>query len=248
MAASSVRKIIGGVIALSFVSFLVWTFWPRPLAVSLATVSRGAMQVAIQDEGRTRVKDVYRVSAPVAGRVLRIDVDVGDSVIAGETVVASLLPSAPSFLDARALQEAKAVIRAAEASVKLAEAERSRTLAEVNYATLEVKRTRDLVNRQVKSAADQDKAELALKAALAADDSAIAMIAQRRAELETAKAVLIDPATPETVEAGETVGIIGVKAPTNGRILSVLRESEGVVSAGTPLIELGDPGRLDSGV
>lgn len=245
MAIIGLRKILGGAVALAFILFLVWAFWPRPLAVTLAQIDRGPMRLAIMDEGQTQVKDVYRVSAPVAGRVLRIEVDVGDLVVAGETIIASLLPSAPSFLDARALREAEATVRAAEATVQLALAERTRARAEVEYATLEVRRVRDLVNQRVKSSAELDRSELALKTAEAADASAIAVIAQRRAELETAKAVLIDPATPETVESGYTVGVVGIKAPVSGRILSVLRESEGVVSAGAPLVELGDPERLE---
>lgn len=245
MVAGTVRKGIGAAIVAGFVLFLAWAFWPRPMPVDMATLARGAMHVAIADEGKTRVKDVYTVSAPVAGRVLRIEAEVGDTVVAGETVLVHLLPSAPAFLDARALSEAQATVRAAEAAVELARAERSRALAEVEYAKLDVERVRDLVERQAKSVAELDRVELALKVARAADARAIAAINQRQAELETAKAVLIDPATPETVEAGRTVGLVGIKAPVSGRVLAVLRESEGVISAGAPLIELGDPTRLE---
>ena len=118
MAIIGLRKILGGAVALAFILFLVWAFWPRPLAVTLAQIDRGPMRLAIMDEGQTQVKDVYRVSAPVAGRVLRVEVDVGDLVGADETIIASLLPSAPSFLDARALREAEATVRAAEATVQ----------------------------------------------------------------------------------------------------------------------------------
>jgi len=245
MAPNTVRKGLGAVIAVGFAGFLAWAFWPRPLPVDTAEAKAGPMHVAITDEGQTRVKDVYRVSAPVAGRVLRIEADVGDSVVAGETVVVHLLPSAPAFLDARALSEAEAGVRAAEAAVELARAERRRAVAEVEYAKLEVDRVRDLVKREAKSVAELDRIELSLKIAKAADARAIAAINQRPAELETAKAVLIDPATPETVEAGRTAGVVGIKAPVSGRVLAVLRESEGVVTAGTPLIELGDPKRLE---
>jgi HlyD family secretion protein len=245
MAANTVRKGLGVVIVIGFAGFLAWAFWPRPLPVDIAETKPGPMHVAITDEGQTRVKDVYRVSAPVAGRVLRIEADVGDTVVAGESVVVHLLPSAPAFLDARALSEAEAGVRAAEAAVQLAQAERRRAVAEVEYSQLEVDRVRDLVKRQAKSVAELDRVELSLKIAKAADARAIAAINQRRAELETAKAVLIDPATPESVEAGRTAGVVGIKAPVSGRVLAVLRESEGVVTAGTPLIELGDPTRLE---
>jgi HlyD family secretion protein len=245
MKAGVARNAIGATIVLGFAGFLAWAFWPRPLPVEVAAITRGAMQVAISDEGKTRVKDVYSVSAPVAGRVLRIEAEVGDTVVAGETIVAHLLPSAPAFLDARALSEAQATVRAAEAAVELARAERRRAQAEIDYAKLEVDRVRDLVKRQAKSVAELDRVELNLKLAKVTDARAVAAIDQRQAELETAKAVLIDPATPESVAAGRTVGLIGIKAPVSGRVLAVLRQSEGVVAAGTPLVELGDPTRLE---
>src|SRR5262245_2107297 len=87
-----------------------WFAWPRPVAVDIALVSKGPMEVTIDEEAKTRVRHVYTVSAPVAGKVLRIShplgeqgpsIHVGDQVKAAETVVANMQPTAPSFLDVR---------------------------------------------------------------------------------------------------------------------------------------------------
>ncbi|MBT5266260.1 MAG: HlyD family efflux transporter periplasmic adaptor subunit [Rhodospirillaceae bacterium] len=238
---SGFRKAVAISTAGAAIGFIAWAFWPRAVPVEIAVIERGPMQVAITDEGRTRVRDIFRVSAPVSGRVLRIAAKVGDEVVAGQTVLAAILPSAPAFLDARALKEARAAVRASRAAVTLARADFQRAEAEVGYAATELKRTQALVQRRAKSEAALDLSELALSQAKAARDSANAMIAIRSAELETAEAVLLDPVTSETIRAGRSVGAIDIRAPLNGRVLSVMHQSEGVVPAGTALMELGDP-------
>ncbi len=106
----------------------IWFAWPRPVGVDLAAVSRGPMEVTVEDEGKTHMRHVYTVSAPVAGKLLRIaahleDPHVGDPVTPGETVVAVMQPMVPSFLDVRSRQELEASVAAADAAVKLAESE-----------------------------------------------------------------------------------------------------------------------------
>ncbi len=95
--------------------FVGWAFWPRPAPVDLGTVTRGPMMITLDEEGETRVRERYSVSAPVAGRVLRIELEPGDPVRAGETVLAIFQPARPTLLDARGRAEAEARVRAAEA-------------------------------------------------------------------------------------------------------------------------------------
>ena len=97
----------GGLGAL-LVLFLVYAFRPRPIPVDFAEVTRGRLAVTVDEEGETRVRDVFTLSAPVAGRTRRIDVEVGDPVTAGETVVAQIEPVDPTLLDVRSKQEAEA--------------------------------------------------------------------------------------------------------------------------------------------
>jgi HlyD family secretion protein len=120
----------------------LWFAWPQPIAVDLATVMKGPMEVTIDDEAKTRVRHVYTVSAPITGTVLRISPPrhVGDQVTADETIVAVMQPTIPSFHDARTHEELQAALAAAEAAVKLAEAELSRIEAALAFSRTELQR------------------------------------------------------------------------------------------------------------
>lgn len=92
----------------------VWFVWPRPIGTDIGTVTRGPMEVTVDDEAKTRVRDVYTVSAPIAGKVLRIShpageqgisIHIGDQVKAAETIVALMQPTVPSLLDVRSREE-----------------------------------------------------------------------------------------------------------------------------------------------
>lgn len=105
-----IKRATGGLVLAGIVAALALFGWPRPIAVDLATVAKGAMEVDAEDDGKTHVRHIYTVSAPVAGKVLRISqpageqgvsVHVGDEVIANETVVAVMQPTTPSFIDVR---------------------------------------------------------------------------------------------------------------------------------------------------
>jgi HlyD family secretion protein len=239
MSRQTIRRLImagiGAVIAL----FLVYSFMPAPVAVDLGQVTRGALTVTIDEEARTRVRDVYVVSAPVSGRLLRITGDPGDPVAANETVLARLLPSDPDFLDVRTQTQARAAVQSAEAALTLAGSEVQRAEADAEYAWSEYQRAQQLVKRQTVSRAVLERAERDWRAAQAALETAKATVRVRQAELDNARARLIDPA--ESERNGEAAGVLAIRAPVNGRILRVMQQSESVVVAGTPLIEIGDP-------
>lgn len=101
MSAGAHRVWTVAIVALVVIAGLVFAFWPQPVSVDLATVTRGPMVVTIDDEGETRVKDVYVVSAPLGGRAMRIDAEVGDPVVGGETVLATIQETSPALLDIR---------------------------------------------------------------------------------------------------------------------------------------------------
>ena len=98
---------------LVFAAVLVAAFWPRPVLVDMGPVRRGAMAVTIDEEGRTRVKDPYVVSSPVAGDLQRVSVLPGEVVIGGVTVVAWMQPANPSALDVRTREQVRAAVNAA---------------------------------------------------------------------------------------------------------------------------------------
>jgi HlyD family secretion protein len=220
---------------------LAWSFWPRPVEVELARVGRGPMRVEVSDEARTRIREIYQLAAPVGGRLLRIEVHPGDSVEGGRTKVAELEPIAPAFLDSRTRNQALAAIRAAEANRSLAEAEVTRARAARNFAASELKRAVTLGQSSAISKSDLERAQLADDTAAAQLATAEAAVRARHFELEAARAALIEPDA-----GGKGVSNrIGVIAPISGRVLKVTRESEAPVPAGTTILEIGDPRRLE---
>ena len=233
------RRALGLGLAVVIVGIIVLAFWPSPAVVDFGAVERGPLIVTVNEEARTRVRDVYVVSAPVSGRLLRIDSEPGDLVEGQLTVVARMLPSDPSFLDARAQTQAEADVRSAEAGLTLAQAEVERAQAQTDYAETEVGRARELFSRETVSQAVVDRAELQLRTARAALSTAQATVRVRQAALENARARLMDPTAVDADANAD--GVIEIRAPVSGRVLRVLHESEGVVLAGAPLLEVGDP-------
>jgi HlyD family secretion protein len=229
---------VAGAVALG----LVWAFAPRPVIVDLLTVSRGPMTVTVDEEGATRVHDVFGLSAPVAGRLRRIEAHVGDPVVANETVLARIEPVDPAFLDPRSETQARAAVRAAESALELARAEVQEARAEYEFAQAEYRRARELIKSGTISARDADAAERAWRTGTAAVATAEAALQVRTYELQQARAQLLSPAAPRERDVPDWVG---VRAPRDGRILRVVNDSERVVAAGELLIEIGDPADLE---
>lgn len=225
------------------VAVLVWLFRPEPVAVDLASVERGPLQVAIVDEGEARVRDVFVVSAPVAGLMRRVELEAGDHVAANETVIARLEPSVPMFLDERAVAEAKAGVEAASAARRFAEAQSRRVQAELEFADSELRRLRALASRQSISQNELDAAERRAKTAVAAVAEAQAAMKMRASEYEQARARLLNPT--QAKRAAKDCDCILVYSPVSGSVLRLLQESEGVVAAGAPILEIGDPHNLE---
>lgn len=242
--ALSLRKsapVIAGLVVLGGLGW--WAFRPQPVPVDIATPERGVLEVTVADDGRTRIIDVYSVSAPVAGTVQRAPGSVGDRVVAGETAVARIRPAAPAFLDARSRGEAEAALAAAQAAVKLAQAQADEAVSELDLARSEQRRVEELARRNVVSERMFEEALAGTRRAAAQLDIARATLEMRRREMESAQARLIGP------EAGPPTGngdcCVVVTAPVDGEVLIIHHESEAVVAAGTVLVELGDPARLE---
>lgn len=244
----SIRTIGGLVVGLALLVAIGLAFMPQPVPADLATVSRGPLAVTVDEEGQTRVRDVYSVSAPVGGRVLRIRAEVGDPVTQGETVVATIQPTDPSFLDARSLGQAEAQVKAAEAARTLAAADVERARAELDFAQSEYRRAQRLAGKGTISQSTLDKARLDMRTRAAAFDEARAALSMRDFELENARALLIQPgdASDTTAPEGGTLGCcVPVRAPITGRVLRVMQESEAIVQPGAPLIEVGNADDLE---
>jgi HlyD family secretion protein len=222
---------------------LAWLFRPQPVSVDLATVVRGPLQVSVSDDGETRVRDMFVVSAPLTGHMRRIELEAGDRVIAGETVIARIEPSDPSFLDRRSEAELRAGIRASEAARVHAAAELRRAQAERDFSVTELNRYEGLAASRTISQNDLESARRRARTAEAAVDEAVAGLRVRESELDQAKARLLAPGKGADPHAD--CDCIIVKSPVSGNVLQVLAESEGIVASGTPLVEIGDPGKLE---
>jgi HlyD family secretion protein len=222
---------------------LAAAFWPRATMVDLGQVTRGAMQLTIDEEGRTRVSDGYVVSTPVAGRLLRVSVDPGDAVEKGETVVAHMRPTNPAALDIRTREQARAAVEAAEAAQRVALADLNSAVASLDLASSELARTERLAERDIASDAALDRARQVARVAQANVDTAEAAIAMRRAQVDNARAQLIrfdDRGLANAISGENGADDIPVYAPITGRILQIMQQSEITLSAGTPIMEIGD--------
>jgi HlyD family secretion protein len=209
----------GGLLAV----LLVWLILPRPEPVESAIIDRGVVRRTIVDDGRTRIHDVFVVAAPVGGELQRISLHAGDAVARG-AVVATIAPADPSLLDARIAAEADAAIGAAEAALAAAE-------ANAELARRDQTRIAQLAEKGFAARAALDGANAALRAARAT-------VVARRADLQRAR-----------VSAGRggvrAAAVTSVRSPVAGRVLRILQESQSVVAAGAPLLELGDPSDLE---
>jgi HlyD family secretion protein len=212
--------------------------WPSTVPVDGSAAMRGPLLVTVDEEGVTRVRERFVISAPVAGRVLRIELEPGDRVARGQVVV-RIRAEAPPLLDARTRAEAQASVDSARAALGRARAEEQRANAALRQAERELARVRELAQS---GAVSQQQVEARESEAQVARESAnAATFAARSASsaLQGAEARLNPPSTEGSGR------IVTVPAPVDGVILKRLRESESVVPAGEPLLEIGDPRRLE---
>ncbi len=242
--ARSLKTILAICAVLAVAAALWWAFRERPISVETARTTRGPMAVTIEEDGQTRVREIYRVSSPITGNVGRSLLNVGDRVKAGETVVATISPLQPAFMDERTRAEARALSEAARAAIGVAQAELAQARAAHDLAKAELARAQRLAESRTISQASLEKArtDADLKDALAR--SAEAAVALRRSELASANARLMQPGDRALLEPQDKC-CVNVTAPIDGVVLGLAVKSEQVIEAGAPLAEIGDPGDLE---
>ena len=215
---------------------------PQPVPAEVSQVTRGPIDVSIDDEGETRVRDRFVISAPLGGRVLRIELEPGDTVVANETVLAVFLPSAPVLLDARSRAEAQAAVETALAAVGQAEAHYEQAAAEVTFSRAEVERYRRLARDGIVSVEQMETSQLDLDTRQEALEAAEYAVRTALSELQAARVRLQRFSGRSAAADGETIEIT---SPVSGVVLRRLRESESVVPAGEALLEIGDPRQIE---
>jgi HlyD family secretion protein len=211
--------------------------WPESIEVDIVPVERRAMQVTIDEEGETRVRDRFVVSAPVGGRLQRVELEPGDQVTKG-TVVARLVPTDAPLLDPRTRAEYAAAVEAARAAVMQAQAERDRSAATLDQARNILRRRDQLVEAGAVAREDLETARRDVATAESALRAAEAAVAQANHQLEFARARLQTP-------SGSGGRVIELRAPVDGVILKRTHESEAVVPPGEALLDIGDPRRIE---
>ncbi|MCR9139686.1 MAG: HlyD family efflux transporter periplasmic adaptor subunit [Alphaproteobacteria bacterium] len=216
----------------------------QPVPVDIATVTAGPMTVTIDEEGVTRVKDVYAVSSPIAGHLDRTTLDEGEPVKANETVIASIHPLDPPFLDQRTRAELTAAAEAARSAVALAKVELQRARTAHELASSNYERAAKLEKTNTISISQLERAYSEMQLEKAQIDATEATIRLREAELASAEARLQQPTSDGARQADQDC-CVSIVAPIDGVILKVLARSEQAVSPGTLIAEIGDPENLE---
>lgn len=241
MQAKWIKRIAAGCVLAGIAALFVFALMPDPVLVDTTQVQSGPLTVTVDEEGETRIREIYVVSAPIGGKVLRSPLDVGDDVVKDKTLAAVIQPEAPSFLDYRRRRELEAAVSAAEAAIIFTESQIRRATSELEFARNELERARSLASRGTVSQRSLEQAKMEVDVREAALSQARANLELRKRELESAKARLIGPDQADDPDGGR----VEVLAPESGRVLKIHKESEQVVQSGEPLVEIGDPHELE---
>jgi HlyD family secretion protein len=236
------RKILIYLGVAALAAFIVTGLLPKPIEVDTATVSRGPLTVSVLEEGKTRIRNRYVVSPPVAGYLRRVPVRAGDPIEAGKTVLGVIQAAPSSFLDPRAKAQAEAAVRSAEAARMQRSEQVQSATAELELARKELARADQLRKKGAIAVQEFDTASNRVDMLSNQLGSARFALKVAEFELEQAKAALVQ-ASSDPHEAGQPVEI---KAPVTGVVLNVYEESAKTITPGTPIMEVGDPQDLEA--
>ena len=236
------RKAAWALAALLAAGLLVWAFLPSPVDVEVATVARGAFRKTVDEDGKTRVRERYVVSAPLAGRLLRVELKPGDRVEAG-TLLATLMPSAPTLFDTRTERELAERLGAAEAEQRRAGAAVERARVALEQADANRARAARLAEQGFTSKETLERVEREVE--LKDKELKLAQFDQHVAEHQVALARAAQSRARQ--ESGASAGgqRWEIRSPVAGQVLRVMQESEAVVPVGAPMLELGDAHNLE---
>ncbi len=239
-----IRRIPLLILVAAIVASLAYAFRPQPLPVDLASVGRGSLRLTVDEDGKTRIKQRYIVTAPLAGRLQRIVLKPGDDLKELRKKglpLAVLVPVTPALLDARARGEAQAKENAAKARLEEGMVRRDKARKQESHARTEYDRVRRAGLNGGSSRQEVDDAELKLRSSEHDLSAAAFSIQVAEFELQQVRAVLRPFASP-----GEVEPIVIGSPITEGKVLRVLQESETIVTAGAQLMEVGDPDSIEA--
>jgi len=226
-------------IAVLLAALIGYGFLPQPIPVDMAQPVRGTLEITVDDDGETQIREKYVISAPVTGKMLRVRLDAGDSVHSGETQLAQIKPSDPELLDVRTQAETEARVRAAQATLMQAGANVTRAEEALKLAERDFERAKALLKQKAISSSEFDSLQHRTRMALADLRSAESAAQVASYEMDQAEAALRYTQSSDEDDFGQTT--FTLVSPIDGTVLNVLHEDSRVVTAGTPLMELGDP-------
>lgn len=229
------------VVALAVVAAIAYAFVPRPVEVDLALVERGPLEVTVDEDGQTRLRERYVVSSPLMGRMRRLEWDAGDAVEADE-LLAVIDPIEAELLDPRTRATAEAQVRAAQASQSQAEATLAQAEARLELAADELERIEQMFERGAANRRELDDAVLTERIRRREVEAAEFAVEVAEHEVELAEAALL---RTQPTDKGQPAELLEIRAPVAGQVLRVMQESEAVVTAGQALLEVGDPNLLE---
>ncbi len=236
------RNVLIAAVAVALAAALIgWALIPRPVEVEIASVTRGSFVQTVEEQAKTRIRDHFLVSSPLAGELERIELREGDDVVAG-SVIARLHPALPALLDARTELELRRRVESAQATKERSDARVRQAEVGLELSRLELGRSRKLAESNTVSRAKLESDELAFEMGGRELDSARADAHVAQHDIDIASAALA-----RAREAGSTAREAEwlLRAPIAGRVLRVQQKSGGTVVVGTPLVEFGDPGNLE---
>jgi HlyD family secretion protein len=233
-------RILIGLIILVILVAIFFAVRTPPIDVDTAQVVEAPLLVTIDDEAETRVRDMFVVAAPINGRLLRIDLEAGDQVVAGQTVVARMMPAQPDFQNPRSEAEIRAHIRALQANVRSSAARINQAQADHRLAVANFERTDAIFKRGFATKTAHD-------AARAARDTSAAHVAEVLQAYETAQ---FDLKAAQASLMGPSIGnsrqnALDITSPESGSVLRVTQESETLLTAGATIMELGNPADIE---
>jgi HlyD family secretion protein len=231
------NRFVGAAAVVIAIGLLAWAFQPQPIKVETGRVQRGTLLVTVDEEAETRVHDRFEIATPVTGRLRRVELHAADLVDAGQ-VVAKLEPLP---LDPRERSELLARVEQAQAGKRESEALVERTQVDHNQLQRNRERASRLQASGVVSREDLELAETAEANSEKALDAAKFKARAAEYEVQVARAGLIALAT----DAGEHPKLVSLRSPIRGQILRLLQQSERVVAAGTPILQVGLPSQLE---
>lgn len=250
MASRSIASRLSALVLLcGIAAAAAWALLPERVPVEVRPVTRGPLAVRVADDGVTRIKERYIISAPLAGRMSRVDLHAGDPVVAGETTITAIEPTDPALLDPRAEAEALARVEAARAARRRTEPLHARARVAVEYTAADLERVRELAPSKARTHEELDAAERAWKTAVEDEKAAAERVQIARYELALAEAALVRTRSPAGRERPEDVRMedsrMEIRSPVGGRVLRVLKESVAVVEPGTQILVVGEPTDLE---